>query len=345
MSRLFFLLSGEHPTLPLSELLSILEAERKTFKLIEKLDQVVRIEVDVDCVASVKRRAAMVRRCCLELFACGAEYKEILSKASEAPFEDYLLDNESMVVRIRRVRNSAPTLDRLKLERELGAAVINRKRDVKVDLRNPDKTFFGVITGNRFVFGVSLAEILGGEFASRNPMKKPFFHPTGLPAKLARCMVNLARPKENDLLVDPFCGTGSILIEAGLIGCQVLGLDVSEKMIKGTRENLRFYELDPEGLIVSDSRRLPISKADCIVTDPPYGRSSSTLGSTTKQIVEAFLQEALEILPSRGKICIASPVEVEISKLACKSGFRLLESHLFYVHKSLTREISVLEAA
>ncbi|MCD6529667.1 methyltransferase [Candidatus Bathyarchaeota archaeon] len=344
MSKLFFLLSGEHPTLPTSELLSILEAEKKKFKLVEKLDQVVRIEADVDCVVSIRRRAAMVRRCCLELFSCEAEYTEILSKASETPFEEYLSDDENIAVRVRRVRKSAPTLDRLRLERDLGAAIVKRRK-VKVDLRNPDKTFFGVITENRFVFGVSLAEILGGEFASRNPMKKPFFHPTGLPAKLARCMVNLARPGKGDLLADPFCGTGSILIEAGLIGCRVLGLDVSKKMVKGTRENLKFYGLDCEGLIVSDSRRLPISKADCIVTDPPYGRSSSTLGSTTKEIVEVFLCEALKVLPRGGKICIASPVKVEVSRLGRALGFRLLESHTLYVHKSLTREIAVLEAA
>ncbi len=42
--------------------------------------------------------------------------------------------------------------------------------------------------------------------------------------KLARCMVNLTGVKENDLVLDPFCGTGGILIEAGIMGARVIGV-------------------------------------------------------------------------------------------------------------------------
>ncbi|MGC9346463.1 MAG: hypothetical protein ACP5ER_06725, partial [Candidatus Bathyarchaeales archaeon] len=58
MAKLFFLLSGEHETLPVSELKAILEAEGYTFKTLEKLDQTLRLETDLNCVEAIKRRAA-----------------------------------------------------------------------------------------------------------------------------------------------------------------------------------------------------------------------------------------------------------------------------------------------
>ncbi|OQB06662.1 MAG: DNA methylase [bacterium ADurb.Bin212] len=43
----------------------------------------------------------------------------------------------------------------------------------------------------------------------------------------------------NDLVVfDPFCGSGNILMEALLLGCEVIGSDISEKAVEDTRANL-----------------------------------------------------------------------------------------------------------
>lgn len=72
MARLFFLFSGEHEDLPISELTAVLEAEGYTFRVLEKLDQVARLVVDKASVEAVKRRAALTRACALELFTCAA---------------------------------------------------------------------------------------------------------------------------------------------------------------------------------------------------------------------------------------------------------------------------------
>ena len=72
MAKLFFLLSGEHPTLPFSELKSILEVEGHTYRILERLTQVLRVEANVDSVKSVRFRSAMTRVCCLDLFSCDA---------------------------------------------------------------------------------------------------------------------------------------------------------------------------------------------------------------------------------------------------------------------------------
>lgn len=343
MARLFFLVSGEHPTLPFSELVAILEAEKFENRILERLVQVFRIETDVKAIDAVKRRAALTRVCCQEIFNCLPALSDIVKKVNSVSLNNFIENGETFVVRVRKVKDFAPNLISMELERKLGELMLNKVRGTKVNLHTPQKTFFGVITQGRFVFGLKMAEILPKPFVERRPRKRPFFHPSAVQAKLARCMVNLAQPKKGDLVADPFCGTASMLIEAGLIGCRVLGLDVRKQMIDGSLENLSHYGIKPEGMILADAKHLPITKTDSIVTDPPYGRSATTLGWSTQQIVEKFLFNAEAVVSKGRRICMASPKSIRIGKIGEESGFKHLESHFVYVHRSLTREIAVLE--
>lgn len=343
MARLFFLLSGEHPTLPFSELTSILEAEDHRYRVLEELTQVLRVEAEAECIESVVLRSAMTRLCGIELVNCNAVSNEILQGTSSVPFEEFIERGESFVVRVRRVRKSAPHLVGGELERGLGELVLNRAKGVKVNLTNPQKTFFGILTEKRFVFGLKTAEIPAKPFVERRPRKRPFFHPTAMPAKLARCMVNLAQPKVGELVLDPFCGTASILVEAGLMGCRVTGLDVKRRMVEGSLQNLRYYGVKSEGMAVADARHPPVTIVDCVVTDPPYGRSATTLGWSTQQIVKHFLSVIGETLPRGRRVCMASPKSIRIGTMGEEWGLKHIGSHFAYVHRSLTREIAIFE--
>jgi len=156
-------------------------------------------------------------------------------------------------------------------------------------------------------------------------------------------MVNLAKPKAEELLLDPFCGTGSMLIEATLIGCRVLGVDIQRRMVNGTLRNLAYFNIKPEGAIRADARNLPITKVDCVVTDPPYGRSATTVKRTTKQIVEEVLISVHGMLEKGRRVCMAAPKTLSIGRTGTALGYKHLESHYVYVHRSLTREIVVFE--
>lgn len=70
-----------------------------------------------------------------------------------------------------------------------------------------------------------------------------------LPPKLAQIMINLsAGPAITDpstpslRILDPFCGTGVVLQEAALLGQAVYGTDISEKMIRYSRDNLNWLQ-------------------------------------------------------------------------------------------------------
>ena len=343
MVKLFFLLSGEHPTLPFSEVKATLEAEGHEYKVLGKQTQILRLEASLQSVESVACRAAMTRVCSTELLLTKAVSSEILDKIRSIPFQDYVKKGGTFVVRVRRIREAAPDVDVPTLEQELGALVLDAVKGVKVKLTNPDMTFFGVLTDDVFVFGLKVAEILAKPFVGRRPRKRPFFHPSAMPAKLARCMVNLTQCRREDVVLDPFCGTGSFLIEAGLIGCKVVGFDVQLRMVRGTRRNLQHLGVEPEGIFRADARYPPIRQVDCVVTDPPYGRASTTRGRHISDIVSDLLS-TLEDHVSKGKrVCLASPKSVNIKELARDRGFKPVESHFVYVHRSLTREIAVLE--
>ena len=343
MAKLFFLLSGENETLPAAELKAILEAEGYSYIITEKLDQLVRLEADSSSVTAVHRRSAYTMTSALELFTCQAQDNAINQAADATNFKNAINEGESFAIRIKRVKEYSEKSDTINLERKLGKHILQNTTKTKVNLKKPDKTFLGVLTSNKLIFGIKLTEITPKTFSERRPRKKPFFHPSAMPSKLARCMVNLARAKAGELVLDPFCGTGSVMVEAAFVGCRVLGFDVQRRMTEGTRRNLKYFGVEPEGLVITDSRKLPLTRIDRVVTDPPYGKSATTMKSTTKQIVEGVLSSARALLCEGQLICIASPKTLNIASLGVKLEYRHVESHFAYVHRTLTREVAVFE--
>jgi len=347
VTRLFFVVSGENPTLPYSEVKSILSAEGYSYRILGELTQVLRVEADVKCVEAVKFRSALARYCCLEIFSCEADPNIIVLNLANADFDKFLEDGDSFVVRVERIRGSSPHVSCIALERRIGEIIFERMRErkVRVELKNPNKTFLGFLTDNTFIFGLKLAELTRKELIERNPSRRVFFHPAALTAKMARCMVNLAQARRNDLILDPFCGTGSILIEAGLIGCRIMGSDVKRYMVRGSTKNLNSLGIKPEYMVVADARFLPLAtgSVDRIVTDPPYGTAATTLGLTVKDLIDRFLHSAEDVLKDDGIICLAAPKTLGISEIGERHGFKHLESHYIYVHRRLTREIAIFK--
>ena len=86
------------------------------------------------------------------------------------------------------------------------------------DLSDPQHRFLVAAQADRLWFGEILAEPTRDY---RRHDAKPYRTSSSLPARLARALVNLVAPPAQSIL-DPFCGTGSILLEAGALGLQTL---------------------------------------------------------------------------------------------------------------------------
>jgi tRNA G10 N-methylase Trm11 len=98
---------------------------------------------------------------------------------------------------------------------------------------------------------------------------KPWRTSSSLPSRLARALINLVAPPARTIL-DPFCGTGSILLEAQAVGLTAYGVDSNPRMVGMSRQNLAHFGypvLAEIGDALTSSR-----SADAIITDLPYGR-------------------------------------------------------------------------
>lgn len=82
-------------------------------------------------------------------------------------------------------------------------------------------------------------------FADRDTNKPGIDAKSGmLPPKLARTMINLSGivPTKNTVLLDAYCGSGVVLLEAIDLGfTHVIGSDLSEKAVADTKQNLDWF--------------------------------------------------------------------------------------------------------
>lgn len=104
-----------------------------------------------------------------------------------------------------------------------------------------------------------------------------------LPPKLARVMLNLSQAETEDVVLDPFCGSGTVLQEALVLGYQeIWGSDLSQKAIADTEANLKWLaELDHKQVAgkcsvkIGDAQKLteiwPEKSVDAIVSEPYLG--------------------------------------------------------------------------
>lgn len=63
-----------------------------------------------------------------------------------------------------------------------------------------------------------------------------------LPPKLAQIMINLSGAKPGDTVLDPFCGSGTVLQEALIQNINSVGTDLNPKIIEDAKENLNWLE-------------------------------------------------------------------------------------------------------
>jgi len=80
-----------------------------------------------------------------------------------------------------------------------------------------------------------------------------------LPPKLAQILINLANPKLEDLVIDPFCGSGTVNTEAAVIGFRTEGSDINANFIKGAQQN--FIEMSTKFRYPPDSGRFFVEDA------------------------------------------------------------------------------------
>ncbi len=209
------------------------------------------IAISENCV-DVTRGACV--KCCMEILCEGGSVSEICGqiKTAELYAEDFRV---SIVKRPRRLE-----ADSTKIAHVVGGVISGT-----VSLTQPRVVFLVVITNERVWLGRLLSKSDGRWIVHR---KRPYMTSSALPTKLARAIVNLIADP-SDLLVDPCCGTGTIVLEAAHMGMRVVGYDINPKMVKATQANLAHHSLDAR-VCLGDARQIR-EPFDSLAANLPYG--------------------------------------------------------------------------
>ena len=317
--KLLFLLSGEHPTLPCSELSCVGEV----------IDSRPQVAVALCNGVSQVTRLAMAHSVMEYLGECPADITSFLkimkdlSISAPGPF----------VARVNKIEGAEITGTAPSLERLMGGAISGT-----VSLDHPSCEFRAIFSGDRCYIGRLLCTLDRGSFNARNPGKRAFFHPGVMMPRVARSIVNLSLVAEGERFLDPFCGTGGVLIEAGMVGATATGGDMDVFMVQGTRRNV-----PDAGLFLADAGNLPVKDAsvDAVATDLPYGQSSSIMATGLESLYTQSLEEIRRALkPGRRAVIVTHR---DIRSIATPI-MDLCEFHEQRVHKSLTRRIMVLKS-
>ncbi len=165
-------------------------------------------------------------------------------------------------------------------------------------------------------------------------------HSGMIPPKLAKIMINLANKDQQNLIIDPFCGSGTILQELVLLGYKnILGSDLSQKAITDSQKNLTWlfeeYKLKKDvfniELLVADVKNLSLKlkqKPGAIITEPYLGTSGARhlfpeqIKKEIKTLSDLYLAAFLEFKKICAKNC---PLVIIFPIFRFKSLFFKLE--------------------
>lgn len=306
------LLSGENLELAKEEVLAL--SGKKKCKQHKNI-------VVVDSDDFDYERLAYAHKVCQYIFKCDAKNFESIIKRTD--WQKYYKKNFAVNTHKTRLTGL-----------EIANLMWDHLKNPKVDLLFAKTNFEFFQVENKVYCGLRLWKN-EEDFNSRKAHNRPGFSPVSLHPKLARCLVNISRVKKK--LLDPFCGTGGILIEAGLMGIKIVGTDADKEMLNKAEKNLKHFKIKNYVLKHIDAREVNY-KVDAIVTDPPYGKSSSLKKNDQKELMKDFLKNAYGMLPKKSLLVMMLPNNFKIS-----SRFKTRKRIKFYIHKSLTRTVHIMQ--
>ena len=167
-----------------------------------------------------------------------------------------------------------------------------------------------------------------------------FRNKVSIKRNLAYAMLKLANLEQGHTVLDPFCGGGTILLEALEMTerkVQCIGLDVSRKAAQGAQENARAEGFGPESIQFhcADARALrrfvKDDSVDAIVTNLPWGvMTGNKKVNDLQTIYEIFLRSSWYILKNGGRIVVLVLRGLQMARIIQKlSGrYKLLSANI-----------------
>ena len=273
---------------------------------------------------------------------CKAEHSEVIEPTRIiqriTDWASKNLPNGSFAVRVRVIGSGLAGFSRSAIAQGVGGELSSDSHPV--DLENPENEIVVILAGPEdppnhpdplylsppmIIWGLKQENWQRSGWGGRSPMARPFFPPGSLEPRLARLMISLGHRSDTEptTVIDPFCGTGGIAIEAMLAGLNVLASDLDPKMVKGTKENLQWAS---EDLCSGYSATWDVQESGVGLTpdvwgkvggaifafDPPYGRNAWKSDDGYQLFLKAC--SAARTIDHSGSLCTLLPTDPAILK-------------------------------
>lgn len=340
------LLSGEHATLPAAELRALLAVHDPGAQAaVDGLVATVRPADPAGTDAALARMA--LAHAWGEAWASAADTPEGLEELARAVALHATgaggAPGQAPAAVVTERRGLAKSGSSLAVERRLGRAL--RDAGHPIDLRAPRLTVFAWLVGGRVHAGRLRGAPDRGAYEGRVAEKRAHFSPVGLHPRRAASLLHLGRVPPGGTLYDPFCGTGTFVLEAALEGYRALGSDLDAWMVQGTWQTLTDVPPEPLDATVfeADIGDAPglVGQVDGIVTDLPYGRASGTAGEGLAALYGRAFSAFADLLPPGRLAVVGHPDPALLSGIEAH-GLQVVERHEERAHRSLTRHFAVL---
>ena len=242
---------------------------------------------------------------------------------------------KSFAVRCTKILGAPANLSSIEIQKKVGARIKG-----KVNLENPEVIIRVFTNGKHYFVTRQIFRYSEKLFSCRRVNARPFPHPASLQPRWARLLINLTGTRKGRIL-DPFCGAGGVLLEAGVMSLHAVGIEKDEKIAEGARENLWFFRVDDKCKVINADFLEWESgmRFDAIVTDLPYGKSSLLFGRELNELYEKSFRKMHE---HSNKAVIMGPKD--LTKTLTRCGWEVRALYDLYVHRSLRRWIHVCQS-
>ncbi len=163
------------------------------------------------------------------------------------------------------------------------------------------------LLGSRLICGLRLTDR-----TMRHRFNKVKELPASLRPSMAAAMVFLTQPEDDDVFLDPMCGSGTLLMERRLAGAygQMLGGDIEKSRALATKLNVRGmrkkrpFQFSTQQL---DAQTMPFATGSInkMVVNLPFGKQ---IGSPKeiKRLYPRFFAEVARVLKVNGRVIVLS---------------------------------------
>lgn len=353
-NRSQFLTTLVYGQLSVLELASLQQSSQIDFKLLAHSDLTALMECDVKAATSLIGRLGgsykIVKLCgtsvenVFESLPLPDDPKFAWTISSYGAPSELLEDTRESVRSFLKVKSLGKSRYILPDFFQKGAASDNSShvRELKLkDLRDKvvrpasSRTGFDIVVAanliqDKYLFGYTVDTSDHAGFEKRD-FSRSYQNPTTtIGPRLARVLVNLAMKRKHGSLLDPFCGLGTILQEALVLGYDVCGVDISASKLERCKTNLNWLRsnsgISPklrQVMIRGDASRLRkenLPKIEGVATEPillpifvnnPSSQEGSNAIGKTMRIYRETFESLHSLLEVGTRVAFVAPAIID----------------------------------